>query len=142
MTTKQTLVGTTTVRPAAIQWLASKFGDTGNTIKASKLHAQSLWWIDIPQKDIEKPKPAAIDLLCEVAPGANKFYYLKVPVEFFKKELPKLWVRKDGKLLRLHLSAEPEEMFVDRRGNGKIGFSGFLQTHWRGRSHIQNLPDF
>lgn len=128
MTTKQTFGGTTTVKPAAVRWLASKFGDTGNTVKASKLHvAQALWWIDIPKKDIEKQKPAAIDLLCEVATGAKKFYYLRVPVEFLKKEELKLDVNKSG-ILRLHLSAEPDKMFADQRGSGKIGFGGFLQT--------------
>lgn len=119
----------TTVKRAAVLWLTSKFGATGNTVKASKLHIlQSLWWIDIPHGNIERPKSADIDLLCEVARGSNKFYYLKVPVTFFVKERPKLWVSKDGKLLRLHLSAEPDKMFVECRGNGRIGFSRFLQT--------------
>lgn len=131
MTTKQTFGGTTTVKRAAVHWLDSKFGDTGNIVKASKLHIlQSLWWIDIPKKDIETPQSNEIDLLCQATPKSNKFYYLKVPVEFFKKEKLKLDVNDKG-ILRLHLSAEPEEMFIDRRGVGKIGFSSFLQTRYR-----------
>jgi hypothetical protein len=118
----------TTVKRAAVLWLAAKFGVTSTVVHASKLYVpESLWWIDIPQQEFEKPQSAAIDLLCEIAPGANKFYYLKVPVDFFKKEKPKLNVNAHG-LLRLHLSAEPEEMFVDRRGSGRIAFNRFLQT--------------
>jgi hypothetical protein len=124
----------TTVRAAAIQWLASKFGDSGNIVCASKLYIpqkswtqRSAWWLEIPLQAFEKPRSNEIDLLCEVLPGANKFYYLKVPIEFFKKELPTLCVRKNGRL-SLFLSAEPEEMFVEQRGNGRVGFGRFLMT--------------
>ena len=76
----------TTIKTAAKQWLVSKFGAAGNTVHASKLHGpQSLWWIDIPKKDIETPKSNEIDLLCQSVPDSNKFYYLKVPVKFFKE---------------------------------------------------------
>jgi hypothetical protein len=125
----------TTVRADAVRWLVSKFGDKGNTVCASKLYIAEksrtgypAWWLEIPQRAIEAPKTGEIDLLCEVAPGANKFYYLKVPVEFLKKELPRLCVRNNGKVLSLFLSAEPDEMFVEQRGKGRIGFSRFLVT--------------
>jgi hypothetical protein len=125
----------TTIKAAAIHWLNSKFGATGNAVHASKLYTpeksrtqQLAWWIEIPLQEIETPKSEGIDLLCEMSSGANKFYYLKVPVVFFKKELSKLCVRKDGRLLSLFLSAEPDEMFVEQRGSGRIGFSRFLMT--------------
>lgn len=125
----------TTVKAAAVRWLVSKFGDKGNTVCASKLYIaaksrtrRSAWWLEIPQRAIKTPKSDEIGLLCEAAPGANKFYYLKVPVKFLKKKLPKLCVRKNGKLLSLFLSAEPDEMFVEQRGNGRIGFVRFLMT--------------
>jgi hypothetical protein len=124
----------TTVKAAAVRWLVSKFGEKSNTVCASKLYIpekswtrRSAWWLEIPQRTIETPKLDEIDLLCEVASGANEFYYLKVPVEFFKKELPKLCVRNNGKV-SLFLSAEPDEMFVEQRGSGKIGFGRFLKT--------------
>ena len=116
------------VKSTAKQWLASKFGDTGNIFHASKIHIpQSLWWIDIPKKDIETPESNEIDLLCQAAPDSNKFYYLKVPVKFFKKE--NLGFDVHG-MLRLHLSAEPDKMFVQQRGSGKgkVRFHQFLQT--------------
>lgn len=129
----------TTVKSAAVRWLVAKFGNTSNTVCASKLYVpkkswtgRSAWWLEIPLQAIETPKSGEIDLLCEVAPGANKFYYLKVPVAFFKRELPKLNVRKvrnNGMAVSLFLSAEPDEMFVDQRGGGRTGFSSLLQTH-------------
>ena len=124
----------TTVKRAAVRWLVSKFGDTGNTVRASKLYfdkrtQRSFWWLEIPQQALEEPLSNEIVLLCEVAPGANKFYCLKVPVKFFKteKERRTLCVRKNGKL-SFYLSAEPEEMFVEQRGEGKVHFHHFLQT--------------
>jgi hypothetical protein len=118
----------TTVKAAAVLWLTAKFGVSRNAVHASKLYVpRMLWWFDIPQHEIESAKAEAIDLLCEVAPGANKFYYLKVPVAYFKMEKSKLDVNQQG-LTRMHLSSEPEEMFVDRRGSGRVAFSSFLQT--------------
>lgn len=122
-----------TIRAAAIHWLVAKFGDTGNAICTSKFYIpkksrtrQSAWWLEISLRAIETPKSEAIDLVCEVAPGANEFYYLKVPIKFFKKELPKLCVRKNGKVC-LFLSAEQNEMFIEQRGKGRIGFGRFLK---------------
>jgi hypothetical protein len=55
----------------------------------------------------------------------NDFYYLKVPVEFFRENLSKLDVREWGQV-SLFLSAEPNEMFIDQRGRGYISFAQFL----------------
>jgi len=118
------------VEREAVHWLISNFGNTGNTVRASKLHKkQSVWWLEIPLRYIETPASDEIDLLCkdEETPGANKFHYLKVPVKFFKGKLSKLCLRKNGKLLSLLLSAEPETKFADQRGNGGVDFSSFLQ---------------
>lgn len=122
-----------TIRAAAIHWLVSKFGDTGNTICTSKFYipekswtGRSAWWVEIPRRAIETPKSDMIDLVCEVAPGVDDFYYLKVPVKFLKAELPKICVLNSGKL-SLFLSAERNELFVEQRGKGKIGFGRFLK---------------
>jgi hypothetical protein len=61
-----------------------------------------------------------------VAPDTNDFYYLKVPVNFLKKELSNLCIRENGKV-SLFLSAEPHEMFVEKRGNGKVSFAQLLE---------------
>jgi hypothetical protein len=123
----------TTIKAAAVRWFVSKFGKK-NPMYASKFYIpekswtrQSAWWFEIPQRTIEAPKSAEIHLLCQVAPDANDFHYLKVPVEFLKKEKPNLCIRKNCKL-SLFLSAEQNEMFVEKRGSGKVGFGRLLKT--------------
>jgi hypothetical protein len=64
-------------------------------------------------------------LLCQLAPGVKDFHYLKIPVKFLNKEKQNLCVRKNNKL-SIFLSAEQNEMFVEQRGNGKVGFCQFL----------------
>ncbi|MGH3848554.1 MAG: hypothetical protein ACRDRT_02425, partial [Pseudonocardiaceae bacterium] len=64
-------------------------------------------------------------LVCQKAPDVDDFYYLKVPAEFFRKKLPSLDVLDKGKV-SLFLSAEPDDLFVDRRGRGRVSFEDFL----------------
>jgi hypothetical protein len=121
-----------TIKSKAVNWLVTKHGVKSKSVYASKFYVpessrtrQSAWWLEIPQAAIEMAKSAEIHLVCEVAPDIEDFHYLKVPVEFFRKNLPNFDIRKDGRL-SLFLSAEPEDMFVDRRGRGKVSFSDFL----------------
>jgi hypothetical protein len=123
----------TTIKAEAVRWFASKFG-MKNPMYASKFYVpekswtgQSAWWFEIPERIIETPKLAEIHLLCQVAPDAKDFHYLKVPVEFLNKEKPNLCVRKNNKL-SLFLSAEQNEMFVEKRGGKQVGFGQLLKT--------------
>jgi hypothetical protein len=123
----------TTIKAEAVRWFASKFGIKSNAMYASKFYIpekswtrQSAWWFEIPLRIIETPKSAEIDLLCQMAPDAKDFYYLKVPVEFLKNEKPNLCVRENGKV-SLFLSAERHEMFVEKRGSGKVSFARLLK---------------
>ena len=123
----------TTIKAEAVRWFASKVG-MKNPMYASKFYVpkkswtrQSAWWFEIPQRTIETPKSAEIHLLCQVAPDSKDFHYLKVPVEFLKKEKLNLSIRKNGKL-SLFLSAEQDEMFVEKRGSGKVSFGRLLET--------------
>src|SRR5882724_1594582 len=86
---------------------------------------QSAWWFEIPRQAIEIPKSVEFHLLCQSAPDAKEFYNLKVPAEFLKTELPNLCVRKTNKV-SLFLSAEQNEIFVEKRGSGKVNFNRFL----------------
>jgi hypothetical protein len=121
-----------TIKAKAVNWLASHFGVRSKSVYASKFYMpehsrtkQSAWWLEIPQSAIEIPKSAEIHLVCEKSPDVDDFYYLKIPVEFLQRKLPSLDVRENGKV-SLFLSAEPDDMFVDRRGRGQVSFSGFL----------------
>lgn len=123
----------TTIKAEAVRWFVSKFG-MKTPMYASKFYVpekswtrQSAWWFEIPQRTIETPKSAEIHLLCQIAPDAKDFHYLKVPVEFLKKERPNLCIRENGKL-SLFLSAEQDEMFVEKRGGGKVSFRPLLKS--------------
>lgn len=123
----------TTIKAEAVRWFASKFG-IKNQMYASKFYIsekswtqQSAWWFEIPQRSIEAPQSTEIHLLCQVAPDAKDFHYLKVPVEFLNKEKPNLCIRKNNKL-SLFLSAEQNEIFVEQRGKGKVRFGQLLNT--------------
>jgi hypothetical protein len=123
----------TTIKAEAVGWFVSKFGINSNAVYASKFYIpekswtqQSAWWFEIPLRIIETPKSAEIHLLCQIAPSAKDFHCLKVPVEFLKKERSNLCVRKNGKV-SLFLSAEQDEMFVEKRGNGKVSFGQLLK---------------
>lgn len=115
----------TIIRAAPVRWLEPKLRTKSQTVHVSKFYIpeesfthRSAWAFVIP-------KAAEIHLLCEVAPGAKMFYHLKVPAGFVQERLPKLHVRKNGKV-SLWLSAEPDDMFVEHRS--KIGFGRFLMT--------------
>lgn len=123
----------TTIKAEAVRWFVSKFGIKTNAIYASKFYIpekswtrQSAWWFEIPQRTIESPKSAEIHLLCQIAPGANDFHHLKVPIDFLRNELPNLCIRKNDKV-SLFLSAEQREMFVEKRGSGKVSFARLLK---------------
>lgn len=123
-----------TVKPNAVAWLLSHFGIKSSSTHASKYYPpeeswtkNDAWWIEFPIARIEAPKSSEIHLVLQVGPASKEFYYLCVPVSFLKEQLPKLNLRKNGRV-SMHLSAEPHVMFIDQRGTGKIAFSQFLKT--------------
>ncbi|MCX6895129.1 MAG: DUF2442 domain-containing protein [Verrucomicrobia bacterium] len=123
----------TTVRAEALSWLASKLGVKSNGVYASKFYVpekswtrHSAWWFEIPQQTIETSKSPDFYLLCQAAPSAKEFHCLKIPVTFFREQLPRLCLRENGKV-SLFLSAERDEMFIEQRGKGKIEFVRFLK---------------
>ena len=117
-----------TIKAEAIAWFVSKYGIKTNIMYASKFYIpdkswtrQAAWWFEIPQRMIKMLTPAEIHLLCQKAPDMSDFHHLKIPVIFLEKELPNLCVRKNSKV-SLFLSAEQHEMFVEKRGSGKVSF--------------------
>ena len=122
------------IRPDALRWLSSRYDVSGGAVYASKFFKpekswtkRSAWWLEIPMRRIQASNPADIHLLCQVAPDTEAFYYLRVPAAYFREQLPRLSVVGSNKV-SLFLSAEPESMFVDQRGNGKVHFGRYLVT--------------
>ena len=124
-----------TVRAKAVQWLATNFEVRSGFVSTSKFHLpqhswtrESSWWLEFPRSVIDVPCSPEIHLICEKEPGADDFYYLKVPVEFFQMNLSSFYIRKNGP--SLWLSAEAKDMFVDKRGGGQVSLREFLvQKH-------------
>jgi hypothetical protein len=123
---------TATIKAEAVRWFALNSKTKGNAVYASKFYIpekswtrQSAWWFEIPRQAIETPKSVEFHLLCQSIQDAKEFYHLKVPAEILKTELPNLCVRKTNKV-SLFLSAERNEMFVEKRGRGKVNFNRFL----------------
>jgi hypothetical protein len=120
-----------TIKATAVKWLASKFGVRSSTIYASKFYIaeqsfvrRPVWWFEIPLRVIEAPDSTVAHLVCETTPEAVEFYYLAVPVEFFREQLSNLAVRENNKV-SLFLSAESGDLFSDQRGKGKVSFGRF-----------------
>lgn len=118
-------------RREALKWFASKFAMTKNKTFTSKYYLAheswpkvEVWWLQISSKAIDKEKHDFVNFICQTAPLENDFYYFKVPVKFFLQNLGKFHQSK-GKL-SLYLSANPETLFVEIRGKGRLDFKQFL----------------
>jgi hypothetical protein len=120
------------VRANALDWLFSHSRVQGEPTYTSKFYVpekswtgQSAWWLEIPRSVIENSQSNYLHLLCQVAPDSSKFNYLRVPAEFFRRNLSKLAVRDNGRV-SLFLCAEPADLFVEKRGSGRLPFASFL----------------
>jgi hypothetical protein len=125
---------TTTIKADAIGWLSSNFGVKSPATYASKFYVpeksrtkRSAWWVEIPRSTLQSPGSSEVHLLCQKAPDVADFHYLRVPIDFLRAQLSRLATRESNQI-SLFLSAEPEEMFMDQRGQGRVDFSGFLVT--------------
>lgn len=119
------------LRSEALDWLSSRFVVQGEPTYTSKFYVperswtgESAWWIEIPRRAIETPGAHHLHLVCQVAPSVSTFHYLRVPAEFLTANLSKLALRENGRV-SLFLSAEPADLFVDRRGASKLSFAPF-----------------
>lgn len=119
------------LRSEALDWLASRFGVQGEPTYTSKFYVrerswtgESAWWLEIPRRVIETSGARHLHLVCQAAPGVSTFHYLRVPAEFVTANLSKLALRHNDRV-SLFLSAEPADLFVERRGTGKLSFAPF-----------------
>jgi hypothetical protein len=115
----------------ARKWLASKHGHTNNKTYTSKYYLPeeswpkvAVWWMKIPAHALEPSKYDFVNILCQVDPLSNEFYYLKVPVSFINEH--KEQFHRIGGEIDLYLSAEEHNLFTEIRGEGKLDFSKFI----------------
>lgn len=65
-----------------------------------------------------------INLVCQVAPDTNDYYYLKVPTEYLNQHLEKF--HRLGEKISLYFSTEPDRLFNELRGTGNLNFEQFV----------------
>ena len=119
------------IRPKAIRWLKSNYGDVSGTICTSKFYQPKeswtnncVWWLEIPLSKLSDTK-GEIHFICQILPNKEEYYYLKIPVNYFIELLSELKIL-NSKKISLFLSAESKNMFQDERGFGKVHFNKFL----------------
>lgn len=118
-------------RKNGIDYLREKIeGDLPSLISASKLYeadeswtGNPAWWFDLTIDKISQNEDKEWYLLCEVY--GDKFHIFRVPNKFLLDHI-KAFETKYNDAIRLHLSAEESNLFVDQRGQGKIDLSEFL----------------
>ena len=118
-----------TIRREVKAWLAQRGIPVADVLYTSKLYAPSsswtgahAWWIQVPLERIETAE--VVGMALEGEEGAAPFRYLEVPTAFLRENLSSFGMLGE-RSINLFLSAEPEDLLVDRRGLGRVNFSSF-----------------
>jgi uncharacterized protein YkuJ len=113
------------------QWFKENFKDDGNKICTSKFYKAEeswpktqVWWLQFSETAIDASKYDYLNFVCQVAPDKNEYHYLKVPVTYLNEHLDK--IHRIGEKIDLYLSANPDSLFVEERGKGRLNFSQFV----------------
>jgi hypothetical protein len=115
----------------AQKWFLSKYKNERNKTYTSKYYIPeeswpktNVWWLQIPMKALDTQRYDYVNLLCQVAPGTNDYHYLKVPTKYLNEHLDKFHRNKEK--ISLYLSANPDKLFIEERGIGRLDFGKFL----------------
>ena len=107
--------------PSAVEaghYAVSKFYKAGESWTNSPV-----WWFDIAIKKVKNESIKVFLLLCQKPPTSEDFYILVIPKKVFIENMRQFEIRKK-KTIRLHLSAEADNIFTDIRGDN-FDFSKF-----------------
>lgn len=120
------------IRSNAITWLSTHHKNASGIVVTTKYYTpeqswpkKHVWWPTVSKQKIETTADKYINIVCEKLPASNDFYYLKVPVMFFKDHLKEFHIVK-SKTISMYLSADKNNLFEEIRGTGKLDFSQFL----------------
>jgi hypothetical protein len=115
----------------ARKWFKENFKDDNNKVYTSKYYTPQeswpkthVWWLQFPLTAIDTNQYDYVNLICQVAPGKNDFHYLKVPSKYLQEHLKKF--HRIEEKISLYLSAHPDNLFIEERGEGRLNFSEFL----------------
>lgn len=120
------------VRTQALKWFHENYGDSSMPIYTSKFYQSEeswtktkVWWLEIPLNILDIASNTHVILICEIDASKEDYYYLNVPLSFLKKNLNRLYKRENK--ISLYLSAEEDDIFIERRGEG-IDFISFVEN--------------
>ena len=122
------------VRATALRWLAAEHRVRDADIFTSRFYpaaeswtGRDAWWVQIPVARIEALGDGDVHVVCEAAPGARAFHYLRIPAAFLREHLGALDRPGDGRVVSLFVSADPATRFADERGSGRLSFAPFVR---------------
>jgi hypothetical protein len=82
------------------------------------------WWFDLPIRKVKNNRQGVYYLVGKAKKSG--FVVFRVPNKFFISKLRRFETRyRNG--IRLHITAEGENPFIDERGNGRVDFGPFKQ---------------
>ena len=123
------------IRKEALSWLNSKYQIEGGEIYTSKFYTPAeswsnsrVWFFQIPLEAVYSKVSQKIHLVCENHLSGEPFIYIKVSSLFLLKNLKSFDVDQKEKVVRIYLSAEAVNMFMEVRGKGKVDFKEFRVT--------------
>ena len=124
-----------TIRKEALNWFNENFQIESGEIYTSKFYTDQeswsnsrVWFFQLPLEVIYSKVAKKIHLICKNHLSGEPFIYLKISSLFFLKNLNSFDVDENEKVVRIYLSAEAVNMFMEVRGKGKIDFKRFLIT--------------
>jgi hypothetical protein len=96
--------------------------------RRSKYYIAEKSWTKRPACAFEVPLDTVrggggvVGLRYETGPTTGEYREFNVPCTFLLENLSGLWIREDRQTISLFLSAEPHDLFTDKRGAGGVSF--------------------
>jgi len=121
-----------TLRSEALAWLRDNGWNSDELVRVSKLYLSEqswtsapAWWFEFPEAFVTSQAHSHINLLCESGGGEPRFRHLRIPVSFINERRSSLGFREQEAKFSLFLSAEPDTLFQELRGTGKVDLAEF-----------------
>ncbi len=117
------------LRNAGLKWF-DEHHQPAEPIRVSKFYPTHeswkgpAWWFEFPPSDVSDQN-GWLNLLCQRRNDPCSFHHLRIPMGLFAACKHHLGYRKDKDVFSLLLSAEPEFLFREMRGSGRIEFRHF-----------------
>ncbi len=119
------------IRSVACNWFNGKYGKSKAKVYTSRFYSpdisypkKAVWFLQIPLNAIDLNTYDHVNLICQKKINGKDFHYLKVPAKYFHKHINTFDRIKSN--IAIYLSANPDTLFVEERGTGRLDFSEFV----------------